>query len=840
MKRTKHFTYFLIIAAAAFFAFPRTAKTADITAAYESNSMYWLFSDAKAGAPQLPMELAENDLPVEVRFKLTDVNQEAVLRAVTFIYPEGTPPEKRISLVEIWTTPKSEKKGWRLAYKGELPAGDAAPRAETAPTLARWVIFRFYTSNGGSASVLPAPVFEGDPEITKHPGATNENYIDRPYVFFIDDNPMGDFYVSREDAGDGGFKYSYDYSFSMNFKFPFGGGEHKLNMRCEAEVDTDSLFIAQNLREKCPDEHASVKGSRTPLGFELEPKGIKLTEDEDEDSGSSRKKRHKFETKNTEENQLHDVALFEKLASDGLAVGVEREYPTVLPLEGRFIIMKVAVLEYFPARQGRSELYAVWAHDDSNEHYNQVALIQPDGKMIRNFDYTNSFEMWMVDDPEEWDIQPYVIDYEKKLEALRQDVNKVVAQPDLVTRARMKIRWNEVPPERMNLDGPRQKVVSVTEVEPGVYEAELEAARRYPGDPELVEGKPLTEEELDSYLLYDDVVDTESSKIAKLADQIAGEETDQLEIAIKIFNWLIRNIEPKDKEEFYVPAARDMLVGGTGDCKYFAVLFASLARRKGIPTRFVFGQRYIGGEFGYHVWNQIYIDGSWLDVDASDLNFFPGAIRVQLDTGAAFNEKGHIGALLGFRPDPEVEILENGTADFQVVDSSRDTVYSNSYYQDAFFRCRVNFPGKLEHEVYDLGFAKKIVFRIPKQNQFVANVYIIPKPKDMGDNPDTEDIAKEMIGALSGMMSESLLTMDLLGAVSKIRTAKAGETQIAGRNALFLTGFFTDRKGDYYHFDLNFAGLKNCLALFYFAAPSDVFSKYNDNISYIKQAFEGF
>jgi len=836
---TYQLTIVFIISINLIFSCTSPVRTANITNEYEVNKLYWLFSDLKEEKPRLPFELAPDDMPMELRYKLIDQEQEAVLRAVTFLYPEGTPSGKHIKSIEIWTASISESKGWRLAFKGELPENDTAPRAEVPPTVTRWIIIRFFTSWGNGPATLPAAYLEGDSTPPVHHPDESGDFTERPYIFFIDDSPMGEFYLSRTTGKDNGFNYIYDYNYNLITIFPFGSGKYEINMNCTAKLETDSELAGRKFHQSCPDMKVSIEGRRTNNGFTLNPSGIPNQGYESDGSGGVRK--HIYETTNAEEEQFFDVALHDKLIAEGLAVGIERNYPTVMPFEGRFLDIKANVLEYFPARHGRSELYAVWVHDDNNKFINHVDLIQPDGKLIRSFDYTNGVETWLVDNPDDWEINPYVIDFEKQLEDAKQGIRQIVAQPDFTTRARIKIRWNEVPPERMNLNGPRQKVISVTELEHGVYEAELETIRLYPGDPPIIEQQKLSATDLQAYLLSDDVVQPDSKKIKKLAEEIAGTEKDRLEIAIKIFNWLIRKIEPENKESFYVPPAGEMLNNREGDCKYFAVLFASLARSKGIPTRFVFGQRYIGGRFGYHVWNQIYIDDTWIDVDASDLNFFPGALRVQLDTGTAFNEKGHIGAILGFRPDPEVNILQTGTADFQVVDSSRNTIYSDSFYQDAFLGFRLKYPPKMTHNVYDLGFMRKISFTIPNQKNLVANVYVMARPiKSFSKNASPEQITEYILRELSGMMIESILVMDLAGAISKITPAKAGETLIAGQKSIFLTGSFMDRHGEFYHFDMNFTGLRNCLVLFYFAAPSDIYYKYSDDFDFIKKSFDGF
>lgn len=55
-----------------------------------------------------------------------------------------------------------------------------------------------------------------------------------------------------------------------------------------------------------------------------------------------------------------------------------------------------------------------------------------------------------------------------------------------------------------------------------------------------------------------------------------------------------------------------------GDCSEHSLLFTALARAAGIPSRGVMGLMYMGDEvkaFGGHAWNEVAIDGYWVEVD---------------------------------------------------------------------------------------------------------------------------------------------------------------------------------------------------------------------------------
>ena len=68
------------------------------------------------------------------------------------------------------------------------------------------------------------------------------------------------------------------------------------------------------------------------------------------------------------------------------------------------------------------------------------------------------------------------------------------------------------------------------------------------------------------------------------------------------------------------PNIPDLLVDKRGDCKSYALLFATLARAAGIPAREVSGLMYMGDDqksFGGHAWNEVVLNGEWVPVDAA-------------------------------------------------------------------------------------------------------------------------------------------------------------------------------------------------------------------------------
>ncbi len=94
-----------------------------------------------------------------------------------------------------------------------------------------------------------------------------------------------------------------------------------------------------------------------------------------------------------------------------------------------------------------------------------------------------------------------------------------------------------------------------------------------------------------------------------------------------------------------------------GDCSEHAVLLAALLRADGIPSRVVTGLIYADqfagqeGIFGYHMWTQALIDGTWVDLDATVPGPFDAthiAISASaLEDGAMFGDLSSLLGLMG-------------------------------------------------------------------------------------------------------------------------------------------------------------------------------------------------
>jgi len=97
-----------------------------------------------------------------------------------------------------------------------------------------------------------------------------------------------------------------------------------------------------------------------------------------------------------------------------------------------------------------------------------------------------------------------------------------------------------------------------------------------------------------------------------------------------------------------------------GDCSEHGVLLAAVLRSLGIPARVATGLVWIDGAkaFGWHMWTQAFIDGVWVDLDATlPVPFTVGHVLVATSPLQDGDGQRQLMALLGLLGNIEIEIV---------------------------------------------------------------------------------------------------------------------------------------------------------------------------------------
>jgi transglutaminase-like putative cysteine protease len=133
---------------------------------------------------------------------------------------------------------------------------------------------------------------------------------------------------------------------------------------------------------------------------------------------------------------------------------------------------------------------------------------------------------------------------------------------------------------------------------------------------------PFKEAHLASYLQATPFLQSDHPSIQALSARIVQGETNALRAALKIKDWVYREIAKEPTVS--IPNALEVLRTKKGDCNEHTVLFNALARAAGIPAKTVVGVVYLRGAFYYHAWSEVWL-GAWVSLD-SVLNQFPADV----------------------------------------------------------------------------------------------------------------------------------------------------------------------------------------------------------------------
>jgi len=140
--------------------------------------------------------------------------------------------------------------------------------------------------------------------------------------------------------------------------------------------------------------------------------------------------------------------------------------------------------------------------------------------------------------------------------------------------------------------------------------------------------------------------------LARTLVQVGG--SDALNVQ-HIADWVYEQIDKRPV--IGLPDALATLHGRKGDCNEHAALFAALARSSGIPTRLAAGVTLHQGQFYYHAWNEVCLNGQWINLDTTTHQFPADLTHIRLVTGD-LDEQVRIGAVLG-KLQIEIMPLEN-------------------------------------------------------------------------------------------------------------------------------------------------------------------------------------
>ncbi|MGO9465233.1 MAG: transglutaminase-like domain-containing protein [Isosphaeraceae bacterium] len=195
-------------------------------------------------------------------------------------------------------------------------------------------------------------------------------------------------------------------------------------------------------------------------------------------------------------------------------------------------------------------------------------------------------------------------------DVLMYPLGKEVGAPELLESLTVELKWKDIPFDRFRLEDDRQRVVEeLRDGDQYRVVVRIEPPKPLPAPTRL----PISGPEFATYLGESRYIKPHDEKIVAVAREVTRGKTDALEAVKALCAWMLKNIEPSLIAETLT--GPEVLACRKGKCSEFAILFASLARAAGIPTRIALGERMIPGQWAGHMWNEVFV-GRWIPVDA--------------------------------------------------------------------------------------------------------------------------------------------------------------------------------------------------------------------------------
>lgn len=122
----------------------------------------------------------------------------------------------------------------------------------------------------------------------------------------------------------------------------------------------------------------------------------------------------------------------------------------------------------------------------------------------------------------------------------------------------------------------------------------------------------------DEYLMPSPLINSDDNRIRDVTASATKGLSDDWEKVVAINNWVSKNLRRKNFAVAFAPAST-VVRTLSGDCTEHSVLLAAMCRAAGIPAKTAVGLVYVDslGGFGFHMWNEVYVNRRWVAVDAT-------------------------------------------------------------------------------------------------------------------------------------------------------------------------------------------------------------------------------
>jgi hypothetical protein len=125
----------------------------------------------------------------------------------------------------------------------------------------------------------------------------------------------------------------------------------------------------------------------------------------------------------------------------------------------------------------------------------------------------------------------------------------------------------------------------------------------------------LTASEKAEYLESGYYIDKDDTVAQRLAKEITSNEKNAWQKVVLLRDWV--NVNMKFNAGIVMAPSSEAIRNLEGTCVSYATVLTTLCRAADIPARYLMGFVYFDGMWGGHAWVEVYINDSWIPVDAA-------------------------------------------------------------------------------------------------------------------------------------------------------------------------------------------------------------------------------
>jgi hypothetical protein len=127
--------------------------------------------------------------------------------------------------------------------------------------------------------------------------------------------------------------------------------------------------------------------------------------------------------------------------------------------------------------------------------------------------------------------------------------------------------------------------------------------------------EPLSASEKAEYLESGYYIDKDDTVAQRLAKEITGNEKNLWKKVVLLRDWV--NVHMKFNAGIVMAPSSEAIRNLEGTCVSYATVLTTLCRAANIPARYLMGFVYFDGMWGGHAWVEVYLNDSWIPVDAA-------------------------------------------------------------------------------------------------------------------------------------------------------------------------------------------------------------------------------